>query len=143
MRHATIVLLITLAAGCDGTPGDQPLAWLAGCWTDGETVERWTLAEGGYLFGGSVVKRDGEVVFFEQMRIEPADSGPVFNAYPKGSGPSAFPLREQGDRSITFANGDHDYPQRITYARDGRELIATISLLDGGNETGWRYRRCR
>ncbi len=119
------------------------LDWLTGCWqsASGETREIWSKSEGGYYFGYSVVLQAETVVFFEQMRIEPGQL-PVFNAYPAGAGPSAFPAVNQGDETITFANPDHDFPQKIRYWRDGNALRATISLIDDSRQGAFNYVPC-
>ena len=44
---------------------------------------------------------------------------------------------------MTFTNPAHDYPQRISYRRDGEELVAEVSLLDGSEANRWRYRRAK
>ena len=53
----------------------------------------------------------------------------------------AFALAEHGAAHATFENAAHDYPQRITYARDGETLTATISLIDGSKAMRWTYKR--
>lgn len=142
MRLSAVAAALCLTAGCNSA--DDPLAWLAGCWTDGATVERWTIAGGGYLFGHNVsFAEGGGVTFFEQLRIGPDERGPVYHAYPGGGPPTAFAAVEQGGRSITFANPAHDFPQRISYGRKGSRLTATISLIDGSRSTVWSYRPCR
>jgi|GEM_PF-279270 len=124
---------------------DMPLGWLSGCWQteDGTVTERWTAEENGYLFGSALTEKDGQIVFFEQMRIEPGSSGSVFNAYPRGQGPSAFPAIKQDEHSITFANAEHDYPQKITYTREGDHLTGIIALMDGSNSNQWDYIKCK
>lgn len=143
MLRALPFAVMLSACGTVGTeaPG-HPLDWLSGCWTDGSTTERWTAAGGGYLFGHNVVMADGQVRFFEQLRIEPSDAGPVFQAYPRGVGPVAFTSAESGQRTIAFVNGSHDFPQRIAYTRTGDTLTATVSLIDGTRAGGWVYQRC-
>lgn len=145
MKYALLVLVPLVACSTAGTEAPAPqqaLDWLAGCWTDGRTTERWTHAGDGYLFGHNVVMADGKVRFFEQLRIEPSESGPVFQAYPRGVGPVAFVFESAGERTISFVNGSHDFPQRIGYTRNGNTLTATISLIDGSRAGGWEYRRC-
>lgn len=119
------------------------LDWLTGCWQtkSGEIREVWSESEDGYYFGYSVVMQGKQVVFFEQMRIDPGPS-PIFNAYPSGLGPSAFPASETANSSITFANPDHDYPQKIRYARDGDNLNAVISRIDDSAQRHFNYRPC-
>lgn len=119
------------------------LDWLVGCWqsASGEIREVWSVAEDGYYFGYSVVLSDSRVVFFEQMRIDPAET-PIFNAYPMGQGPSAFPGIEMSQAHITFANPDHDYPQKITYKRDRDRLRAVISKMDNLEPRHFDYEPC-
>ena len=123
---------------------DTPrLDWLSGCWQseDGRAREVWSGSESGYYFGYALTLADGNGVFFEHMRIDPGPA-PVFNAYPAGQGPSAFPALDMSDASITFANPEHDYPQKIRYFLEGDELKATISLMDGTRSGQFEYARC-
>lgn len=145
-----VVVVFSLVA-CAATPGNSgtpraaiPLAWLAGCWVtaDGGTEERWTAVSGGYLFGSNITLKGGEVVFFEQLRIEPGADRPILQAYPRGVGPTSFVADETGDRAATFVNAGHDYPQRIRYERRGDSLTATVSLLDGSRPGVWQFGPC-
>ena len=45
--------------------------------------------------------------------------------------------------SITFENGDHDYPQRISYYRTETGLAATISKLDGSRPFSDNWVKCK
>lgn len=119
------------------------LDWLTGCWQadDGMTREVWSGSEDGYYFGYSAVLKGGHAVFFEQMRIDPAPL-PIFNAYPRGNGPSAFPATSLSDTRITFANPEHDFPQKIEYWREGDSLRALISKMDGSSSGAFNYTPC-
>ena len=146
MIRSTISLI--LLSACISAPKATPenanhLDWLTGCWQseDGDTREIWSTSEGGYLFGYSVVYHDGQAVFFEQMRIDPGET-PTFNAYPRGTGPSAFPAIEIEDQSVTFANAAHDYPQKIHYNRDGDLLRARISKIDDSQPGDFAFQPC-
>jgi hypothetical protein len=150
--HTLVAAASLSLAACSTPPIDTPrvrdagpLAWLAGCWVtgDGTSEERWTAGGSGYLFGYSVALNDGEVVFFEQMRIEPAAGGPLLHVYPRGVGPTTFEMAVSGKRSIAFVNADNDYPQRIRYARAGDTLTATISLMDGSRPGVWVFAPCQ
>jgi len=124
------------------------LAWMAGCWqsTNGVTREYWAPTLATHMFGHSVTVGDGQVQFFEHMRIEMhggADGNTyVFSAYPNGEGPSNFASTEIGSQTITFANAEHDYPQRIIYKRDGDTLSASISLIGGDKRNDWVFEQC-
>ncbi|MEO0607956.1 MAG: DUF6265 family protein [Pseudomonadota bacterium] len=131
------------APGPDTRPPSNALDWLTGCWQSesGDAREVWSEAEDGYYFGYAVSLRDGKVVFFEQMRIDPAPM-PIFNAYPAGTGPSAFPATALAAESVTFANPEHDYPQKIQYTRSGDALNAVISLIDDRRPGQFNFIRC-
>ncbi|NQY96456.1 MAG: hypothetical protein HRT82_04785 [Henriciella sp.] len=143
----TLLCLIALSACTLTTASEEAdpnrLDWLTGCWQgdDGMTREVWSGSEDGYYFGYSIVLKDGHAVFFEQMRVDPAPL-PVFNAYPAGDGPSAFPATEISDTSVTFANPAHDFPQKIKYWRDGTRLRATISRIDDSRAAEFSFTRC-
>lgn len=146
MIRSTISLI--LLSACISAPKAVPenanhLDWLTGCWQseEGDTREIWSTSEGGYLFGYSVVFHEGQAVFFEQMRIDPGET-PTFNAYPRGTGPSAFPAVEIEDQSVTFANAAHDYPQKILYYRDGDDLRARISKIDDSEPGDFSFQPC-
>ena len=146
MRFLLATILVT---ACQLTPvANAPqkvsqFSWLAGCWqsSDGNLREVWSTSEGGYHFGYAVTYKSGEPIFYEMMRILPTDP-PVMSAYPRGVGPSDFPMLEQADQSVTFANAEHDYPQRIYCSRAGDTLSATISRMDGSQQTDFTYLAC-
>jgi len=133
---------LTLVAQAEEADPNR-LDWLTGCWQseDGATREVWSPSQDGYYFGYSVVLNDGHAVFFEQMRVDPAPL-PVFNAYPRGEGPFAFTATEIAAQSITFANPDHDFPQKIKYWRDGDLLKATISHMDDSSAGQFSFTGC-
>ena len=146
MIRLTLTLLAISACSLSGYSQEADpnrLDWLTGCWQgdDGMTREVWSASEDGYYFGYSVVLKDGHAIFFEQMRIDPAPL-PVFNAYPRGEGPSAFPAISLSDTRITFANPEHDFPQKIEYWREGDTLRALISRMDGSSPGAFRYAPC-
>ena len=66
----------------------------------------------------------------------------MLNVYPAGVGPSKFVESLQGDQSVTFLNGAHDYPQLIHYERDSDTLRAHIALEDGSNRRDFTYNAC-
>ena len=142
----TILITLLLGACVSQSNADTEttdLSWLTGCWesSDGSAREVWSSPEDGLLFGYAVTRAEGKLVFFEQMRIDPAPV-PTFSAYPAGRGPSAFPAVDIAPSDITFANPAHDYPQKIRYYRDGPRLKAVISLIDGSRPGTFEYGPC-
>ena len=133
---------LTLSAHAEEADPNR-LDWLTGCWQseEGVTREVWSESEDGYYFGYSVVLKDGHAVFFEQMRIDPAPL-PVFQVYPRGDGPFPFAAASLTETSVTFANPDHDFPQKIKYWRTDDGLRATISKIDDSSPGHFRFTPC-
>jgi hypothetical protein len=122
-RHAArnqiaVVCMALGLAACSSGPDPSTLGrlgWMVGCWrsADASNQETWSAPSGGVMFGYATTIQNGQLAFFEQS-------------------------------GIVFENAQHDYPQRINYRPDGDgRLAATISLLDGGRPTEYRWERCR
>ena len=125
-------------------------AWMTGCWEhrseDRWTEECWTGPRGGIMLGTGRSGRGGVLDSWEVMQIEmvetddPAIDPLTFYGAPKGQNRTGFVwVRDSKEPGITFVNAAHDYPQRIRYWRDGRDLMAEVSLADGSKAQRWRY----
>lgn len=135
----------------DATPTYTLPQWLAGCWVetreDRWTEECWTSARGGMMLGSGRSGRGDRLGHWETMQIIAADPAAapahlVFWGAPRGQNRTAFAWDGKAEaNAITFVNAAHDYPQRISYRRDGEELVAETSLIDGTKLMRWRYRR--
>lgn len=123
-------------------PADLPrLAFLAGCWEQRTptrvTHEQWMAPLGGLMVGMSrTVVRDAAREW-EALRIQVQGGVVTYLAQPGGRPPTAFPATAVSDTSVTFANPQHDFPQRILYRRAGPDsLIARIEGDAGGQLRG-------
>jgi hypothetical protein len=105
--------------------------WLVGAWEheDGEgwADEYWTPLRGDMMMGSARSGKDEKLTFWEQMRIQKEDDGAVVLWV------------VSAENSIVFENPEHDYPQRIYYWREGKELKAETSLLDGSTVLRFSY----
>lgn len=148
MKLQAAILAIPLLMACTNTVraenGDRigELSWLSGTWTsehDGSwTEEHWTAAKGQLMLGLGRSGSADKVASFEHLRIQLADDGtPVYLAAPGGREATPFRMVEAGPASAVFENPEHDFPQRIRYWREGNELFAEISAIDGSNKIGW------
>ena len=123
------------------------LGWLSGAWVDRRsdgtwTEDYWTPVRGELMIGAGLTGRGEAVRHFEHMRISKgADGAITFYGMPKGAAAVAFKMTKQTANEVVFENPAHDYPQRVTYRRDGDSVIATVSLIDGSKEGRWVYRR--
>jgi Domain of unknown function (DUF6265) len=80
-------------------------------------------------------------VSFEHMRIErDADATLVFWALPGGKNATRFVAVHADGDDVIFENSANDYPQRVRYWREGKELKAQISLLDGSKPMDFSWR---
>ena len=143
MRRMIMIGLTILATGAEATPA-MP-GWLSGCWSEQKgavwTEECWTPPRGGNMLGSGRNGHGDEIRSWEAMQIERSlDDKLVFYGSPRGAPRVAFPEASAGSRDIVFANPRHDYPQRIHYWRDGMDLLAEISLIDGSKAVRWHYK---
>lgn len=122
------------------------LAWMNGRWLTGEngrwTEEIWSGPRGGTLMGFSWSGEGAAIDAYEYIRVQPGeDDEIIYLAQPNGGAGVGFYLVRAEGMTATFENPDHDFPQRIRYARDGDTMVATISKMDGSNAISWTYRR--
>jgi len=110
---------------------------MAGCWAGDHadarrsSYEVWIAPKAERMLGVSQTVRPDRTEF-EFMRIERAGtSGQIdYVAQPSGRPPTRFRMTDASPSHGEFVNADHDFPQRIRYAREGDLLRAELS---GGN----------
>lgn len=145
-RHITAVLLalspIALLA-CD--EGPEFPEWMTGAWIriEGENWadEYWTPPRGGIMFGASRSGNGEKLQFGEHMWIvREADGKLAFWAIAGDQKPIGFVAMQKAAEEIVFENPYHDYPQRIHYWREGRELKAQIWLIDGSKPSDFSFK---
>jgi hypothetical protein len=135
-------------AAADGATSVEELSWLAGHWLSESggrrSEEIWTDAAGGVLVG---VHRDvdssGQVAF-EFLRITEQEGWIVYLASPGGRPATAFRLVGTAERTATFENSEHDFPQRIVYRLDADGVLSARieGEVDGETRSSeWRWRR--
>ena len=150
MRRTVIAMLImcmpsALFALSDAPPMPE---WLSGAWSheEGEawSNEVWSPLQSDVMLGFSRSGNDGETLFWEHMWIVKEDDGGVaFWAVSADEKPVRFELVVSMEKEVIFENAAHDYPQRIRYWREGKQLKAEISLLDGSNAKAFSWRRAK
>ena len=138
-----VAAVLLLALSATARAGELP-DWLTGEWLqvrdDRWTEEVWTLPRGGVMIGVGRTGRGGVLRSWEVMRIvRAADGSLAFHGAPEGGTATIFPAIAEGVRDISFANPDHDYPQRIRYWREGRLLMAETAKMDGSQTQSWTY----
>lgn len=125
--------------------------WMAGCWEsrsgDKWTEECWTIPRAGQMMGSGrngTGEQLGEWEVMQIVRVEtddPAVPKMTFFGAPGGQNRTPFSWVAGSGHVVTFVNESHDYPQRIRYWREGKELVAEVALKDGSKARRWRYSR--
>ena len=135
-----------------GTPVEAPPlpGWMAGCWEqrtgDKWTEECWTAPKAGIMLGSGRSGNGDSLREWEVMQIQreetddPAIAPMTYYGAPGGQNRTPFAWAGGDGKSVTFVNEGHDYPQRIRYWREGRELVAEIAFKDGSKAVTWRYK---
>ncbi len=144
MRRFAALLLIPILASA-GDSAQRGFDWLAGCWVSagGNSQEVWVVDSDKSLIGFAVALRTEKVVFYEVLSIKLNDDGLwTYTAHPSGRASASFIATEAGENSVVFANPDHDYPQEISYRREGSRLYANISLRGGENPSSFDKIAC-
>jgi hypothetical protein len=137
-------LLLAAAAPAEGV---SAMSWLNGPWVERKadgawTEEYWTPPRGGLMIGAGLAGKGDQLRHWEHMRIITGKDGKIaFQAMPGGEPAVGFPLVRQTETEVVFENPHHDYPQRVTYRREGKGIVATISMIDGSREGRWEYQR--
>lgn len=140
-------VLMMMALGSMVAAQERPqLDWLVGGWTlqDGErwSEEWWTPERGGLMLGASRAGTNGSLREFEHLRIVAGQDGRYeYQAQPGGRPTVSFREESRAAAEISFANPAYDYPQRVSYRRQGDTLTATISMMDGSKRVSWTFRR--
>ncbi|MEH6664186.1 MAG: DUF6265 family protein [Brevundimonas sp.] len=139
----TILGALTLISPAPAPQAAEDLSWLEGRWraceAGGETVEVWSRADDGLLFGHSATRRGGRVAAWEQLRIVTRDGVTLYQAMPGGRAAVDFVLVDQAPRGAVFENRDNDWPNIIVYERHETGLTATARGLDGEDEPEMRW----
>jgi hypothetical protein len=119
---------IVSGSSCAAEPEIAKLSWLAGCWASegGEpgSGEHWTSLAGETMLGTSRTVKQGKTVEFEFMELRHLSDGRLaFIAHPSGQRTTVFPALRISESEVVFENPEHDFPQRVAYARDGESKL--------------------
>ncbi len=90
------------------------------------------------MLGVGRTVRDGKTVEYEFLQIRVTAEGRlVYIALPSGQKEATFVASRLGERSVTFENLQHDFPQRVSYqSLPENRLAARIEGVRGGTLRG-------
>jgi hypothetical protein len=137
LASISITLCILSAPSAAQTTGADQVAWLAGCWelrTPTRVVEEyWMRPRAGTMLGmGRTVVRDS-MTEHESTLIRMTNGKLAYHANPSGQKPTIFPAIVVNADSVVFEAPEHDFPQRVAYARRGADsLMAWIEGTSNG-----------
>jgi hypothetical protein len=138
-RYVVVALAVLVASfAAAAQPEIEKVAWLAGCWKSDNaepgSVEHWLPLAGGTMLGMSRTIRQGKTIEFEFVELRYLPDGKLaYIAHPSGQQTTAFPLLRISDSEVVFENLEHDFPQRVAYAKDGEsKLKARIEGMSNG-----------
>jgi len=108
-------------------------------------AEQWLDGTGGLMLGAGKTVKAGKVTTFELMRIELRGDGAAYLASPGAKSWTEFRAIERAPGRIVFENKEHDFPQRVSYWREGESLMARIEGTINGQARSrqWRYDRAK
>ncbi len=120
------------------------MAWLVGCWEGRSesrvTEEHWFPPRGGTMLGSARAISDDRTTSVELTVLRMAGDTLIYHACPVGQSPAVFPATAVDDSGATFANPEHDFPQRIIYRRIGADsLLARVEGPLRGRQTAVDY----
>ena len=141
-RGALTVLVAVTCVGAardvttQAATGIDRVAWMQGCWelTSGTRVveEMWSAPRAGSMLGLGRTVRDGALVEHEFVIIRERDGRLIYFAHPSGQAPAEFTSTIVAEERVVFENLAHDFPQRVSYERQGSSLKAYVEgTIDG------------
>ena len=144
-KFAALCLALTPVVVAVANDKQEMPGWMTGAWarSDGDNWadEYWTPPRGGMMIGASRSGKGDKLLFWEHMRIErDARDDLAFWAIAGDQKPVRFAAVRMTATEIVFENPKHDYPQRIRYWREGKDLKARISLIDGSKAVDFSFR---
>lgn len=97
------------------------------------------------MLGMSRTVKQGKTVEYEFMQLGQLPDGVLaFVPQPSGRPPTTFRLLRISEFEAVFENAEHDFPQRIAYARpEEAQLLASIEGLRNGQTRRIEFRFAR
>ena len=131
-----LLLALGLPVQAQTKPSVADFFWLSGCWQgrQGTAVieEIWSKPAGTTMLGLGRTVKDNRTVSFEFMQFREQKGTLAFLPQPQGGAQVTFPLKEFTPAKSVFENLTHDYPQRVSYERKNRLLVASIEGTEKG-----------
>jgi len=129
------LLIITSAYGQESNQQKfKKLEWLVGKWIrtnpqPGESgYETWSKASAFKLTGKGVTQKGKKTIFIENLEFSIKGNDIFYVVMVTGEKqPTYFKLTELSNDGFTCENPQHDFPKKISYKRNGKNIKAVIS----------------
>ena len=141
-----MTLMLMAFLSMETSLAEQVPDFMTGCWeqrtTTGFDEECWTDGRAGLMMGTGRYISGDKIEHWEWMRIILGPDGRLtFNASPTGDPMISFTSIHNTGGSITFANDDYRYFQRIRYTRTDGGMDVELLMKDGKFLARRSYRR--
>ena len=119
--------------------------WLVGMWEgiQGQGIyhEEWSKISDTELSGKAYLIKKGEIKNPEVLKIHISNENIFYTAeVSHNPEPVSFRLTSQKNNIFIFENPEHDFPQKITYARkDNDSLLAVVEAVKDGKTRKIEY----
>jgi hypothetical protein len=133
MKNIIFIGLMLQASFLFAQDDVSKVEWLTGSWTRTNVkpgrsgVEVWA-KNGNELVGRGISLKGMDTTFVEKIRIV-SKEGKLFYVpdVPENKGEVWFELTSVTEKGFVCENPKHDFPKKIVYEVDGKDLKATIS----------------
>lgn len=121
----------------------KSLQWMEGKWTKDEetptkSIEVWQTVSDSEMTGFGLTTENGDTIFYEKLSII-AKGKEIHYLADVGNGIVSFKLTNWENERWSFENPEHDFPQRIIYAKEGDNMIAYAEA--GDVSLAFRFRK--
>jgi len=133
MKIALVSIVFAASLMSNGAQSKADVAavkWMTGCWEmngdkpDSTTLEQWTTADGGALFGVGRTFKGGKLVSWEMMRIvTEAEVSKFYAQLPNAAQATGFNLKSSTADELVFENLQNDFPHRVIYRTGGTDKL--------------------
>lgn len=141
MKSIYFLLLTLVLSSCIGTKvPSQNFDWLIGNWqrtndksADNKTYEEWKKESRDKYVGYGWTVNKNDTISAELIYLEKKNGKWNFIVYPmEDTIPTLFTMTNIEKDKFECENPENEFPKKITYSWNGKELIAVISNADFG-----------
>jgi len=133
MNKFILISTIFLVCSCSKSKEEAQFDWMLGNWErtnnskGTKTYESWTKKSKDEYIGYGCTLKGKDTVFKENIRLIKLNSLWNFEVVGVNEAPTLFKLISNKTNSFTCENKQNEFPKKISYSFDGKNLKAIIS----------------